>query len=44
MLLHVTGGGRARRAAAHPPAAVHPDLRIPPGLGAEAAAYLVTGA
>ncbi|MFB7468606.1 cysteate synthase [Streptomyces sp. NPDC056224] len=44
VLLHVTGGGRARRAAAHPPAAVHPDLRIPPGLGAEAAAYLVTGA
>ncbi|MET9700744.1 cysteate synthase [Streptomyces sp. NPDC006529] len=44
VLLHVTGGGRARRAAAHPPTAVHPDLRIPAGLGAEAAAYLVTGA
>ncbi|MFJ4192151.1 cysteate synthase [Kitasatospora sp. NPDC089509] len=45
VLLHVTGGGRARRAAERPPsAAVRPDLRIPAGLGAEAAAYLVTGA
>ncbi|MFI0982044.1 pyridoxal-phosphate dependent enzyme [Streptomyces sp. NPDC021093] len=44
VLLHVTGGGRARRAATHPPVPVHPDLRIPAGLGAEAAAYLVTGA
>ncbi|MFD7032592.1 cysteate synthase [Streptomyces sp. NPDC059917] len=44
VLLHVTGGGRARRARTHPPVPVHPDLRIPAGLGAEAAAYLVTGA
>ncbi|WP_330333703.1 cysteate synthase [Streptomyces sp. NBC_00536] len=44
VLLHVTGGGRARRAATHPPVPVTPDLRIPAGLGAEAAAYLVTGA
>ncbi|MFE7316028.1 cysteate synthase [Streptomyces sp. NPDC057555] len=44
VLLHVTGGGRAHRAAGHPPVPVHPDLRIPAGLGAEAAAYLVTGA
>ncbi|MEV7602206.1 cysteate synthase [Kitasatospora sp. NPDC089797] len=45
VLLHVTGGGRARRAADHPPTgAVRPDLRIPAGLGPEAAAYLVTGA
>ncbi|MFD0279214.1 cysteate synthase [Kitasatospora sp. NPDC127111] len=43
VLLHVTGGGRARWAAAHRPAEVRPDLRIPAGLGAEAAAYLVTG-
>ncbi|MCG6498019.1 cysteate synthase [Kitasatospora sp. A2-31] len=45
VLLHVTGGGRARHAAGHRTTApVRPDLRIPAGLGAEAAAYLVTGA
>ncbi|MEV6975747.1 cysteate synthase [Kitasatospora sp. NPDC093806] len=44
VLLHVTGGGRARRAATHRPVLVEPELRIPAGLSAEAAAYLVTGA
>ncbi|WP_208921562.1 cysteate synthase [Streptomyces capitiformicae] len=43
VLLHITGGGRARRAAAHPPVPVLPDLSFPAGLGAEAAC-LVTGA
>ncbi|MFE9369732.1 pyridoxal-phosphate dependent enzyme [Streptomyces sp. NPDC006711] len=45
VLLHVTGGGRARRrAATRAPVATGPDLSIPAGLDVRAAADLVTGA
>ncbi|MCX5387049.1 pyridoxal-phosphate dependent enzyme [Streptomyces sp. NBC_00083] len=44
VLLHITGGGRARRAGGRPPVAVVPDLRVPAGLGVQDAAHLVTRA